>query len=180
MDLNRDYFDYEVQRRDARVMAFDHTFKLCKKISRLNGDGEVFVALHTGLNEYEEIRHQALVQGEGHDDLRFSLEQMDSTLHDLNLARPKVVYTDKCCHDRSFYKSVFSSLSPKTNKTEITIPDFIQIREIFNDEDVGPAVQDIRLKITSTSLPVFFARIGEVNISVAVFCVNGNSDSLHY
>ncbi|KAI3653135.1 hypothetical protein MP228_002560 [Amoeboaphelidium protococcarum] len=111
MDIERkkDYFDFEVQRRDAEVICADHSFKVTRHMGQLNGV-RTFEGLHTVLNEYEEIRSQSFVQSTSHQHITQPLKAMYNTLESNGMKTPQVVYTDICCQDRQFYESVFPSL----------------------------------------------------------------------
>jgi hypothetical protein len=76
---------------------------------QLNGV-KMFIGLHTGLNEYEEIRTQVLVQSTSHDQLRQSMLSLKHTATAFKYLLPQLVYTDQCCQDRQFYEGIFPSL----------------------------------------------------------------------
>jgi hypothetical protein len=70
----------------------------------------LFDALLSVTNEYEEIVSFQLSLGTGKDVQRPFWDGIVKSLESMGSEQPRVVYTDQCCHDRSFFEDVFPSL----------------------------------------------------------------------
>jgi hypothetical protein len=111
--MKRKFYDMEVQRRPGCVLKIDHSFKVVSHMKQLNGK-KLFEALHTVVNEYEEIRSQQLVQSTSHDQLREPLMALYKTLQLHGRELVKLVYTDVCDKDRPFLLEIWPSLLEKS------------------------------------------------------------------
>ena len=119
----KDFYDYEVQRRAGKIYKFDHCFKPLKHMFKVD-DTPVFRALYTGINEYEEIRLNALTQGSGFEFSLPPLAAMFETIKACDDPIPELVYTDRCCGDRNSMEVVFPSLQENLDPaTPLPLPE---------------------------------------------------------
>ncbi|KAJ3072618.1 hypothetical protein HDU98_003249 [Podochytrium sp. JEL0797] len=114
----RDWLDFEVQRRNGKVLCIDHHFKICKHLAPVNGH-KMFKALFTGKNEYSEIRLQALLQTAGHFDLIPVFRSFEETRKFFGHDPAEICYTDKCCSDRAFLQSFLEPPASSVSSTTI-------------------------------------------------------------
>ncbi|ORY29256.1 hypothetical protein BCR33DRAFT_772567 [Rhizoclosmatium globosum] len=117
----RDWLDFEVQRRSGTVLSIDHYYKICKHLAPINGH-RLFKALFTAKNEYREIRLQALTQSSGHLDLIPLFRSHERTREYFGYSPITLVYTDKCCSDRSFLQSVLEQSLPVGTAAKPLLP----------------------------------------------------------
>ncbi|KAJ3004701.1 UNVERIFIED_CONTAM: hypothetical protein HDU68_004936 [Siphonaria sp. JEL0065] len=157
----RDWLDFEVQRRDGKVLCIDHYFKICKHLAPINGH-KLFKALFTGKNEYREIRLQALTQTAGHADLVPLFRSHELTRKFLGYAAVELVYTDKCCSDRTFLQSMLEQITPENAPISLLpLPhDPLSIRLLSTDHPkeietaLARVVQHIRALPDGKMLPI--------------------------
>ncbi|KAF9231724.1 hypothetical protein BU15DRAFT_82048 [Melanogaster broomeanus] len=96
--------------RPANILKHDHTFKIAKRIGRKEGV-PVFAALHTFINEYNEIRGMTFTPSKTHEAWAPVLQSILPSLHAYGHSESQVVYTDNIRADRDKLLSIFPSLS---------------------------------------------------------------------
>ncbi|KAF9235590.1 hypothetical protein BU15DRAFT_77816 [Melanogaster broomeanus] len=96
--------------RPANILKHDHTFKIAKHIGRKEGV-PVFAALHTFINEYNEIWGMTFTPSKTHKAWAPVLQSILPSLHAYGHSEPQVVYTDNIRADRDKLLSIFPSLS---------------------------------------------------------------------
>lgn len=104
------WMDSEAQRRSGSIYAVDHSFKVTKHIGQVNGV-KTFMGLHTGMNEYGEIRLFTLVQSTAFSQIKAAMSAAYNTMSERNQPLPSLCYTDRCCGDRAHFEEVWPSLA---------------------------------------------------------------------
>ncbi|KAL9536874.1 hypothetical protein MBANPS3_012294 [Mucor bainieri] len=94
---------------DGNVLKGDHSFKFPKHMGKIE-DSNVFSALYTMTNEYEEIVQQALVPSKSLSYLKHALEMMKDAYVDYGHEMPMAFFTDNVAGDKAFLEAIFSSL----------------------------------------------------------------------
>ena len=93
----------------------------------MNGQ-PVFDALLSIVNEHEQIKALFLSPGTSKAMQVRLLEDIVSSLENMGLDQPQLMYSDQCCQDRAFYESAFPSLLvdvepvPKTKFPSLELP----------------------------------------------------------
>jgi len=98
----------EIQMVGGQILKGDHSRKTAKLI-RLKGT-RVFKAVYSLMNEYNQICGIWFCTGESTDELRGVLGGVAERYKMHGLAGPLLFYTDSCCKERVFLKSVFRTL----------------------------------------------------------------------
>ncbi|KAG2211306.1 hypothetical protein INT45_003588, partial [Circinella minor] len=101
--------DKQMEILDGKNLKGDHTFKIIKLMSKVNGV-PVFTALYTALNEYEEIRLQFLVPTKSLSHLQYGFDKLREAYELYGHKQPEIFFTDNVIGDQGFLKSVFPSL----------------------------------------------------------------------
>ena len=84
-------------------------FQVPKHLGKVNGE-EVFGALHTGINEYVEVRTMTLTPTKGHAQFMPALATIPHSLHDYGHEDVRLVFTDNVHADKNELERVFPSL----------------------------------------------------------------------
>lgn len=93
IDELRPSMDKEMMILDGSVLKGDHSFKIIKHISNIEGT-PTFNALWTVCNEYEEVRMQCLVPSKSLSHLQFSFEKMRDAYQLYGHKMPELFFTD--------------------------------------------------------------------------------------
>ena len=107
---NKTFIDKKMEVPDGVYLKGDHTFKIIKSISKINGQ-PVFTALYTVLNECEEVRLQFLVPTRTLSNLQCTFEAMRNAYDLYRYTQPQIFFTDNVTGDQHFLKNVLPSLS---------------------------------------------------------------------
>ena len=108
-----------MQRRGGKVLMVDDSFKISKHIQKV-GDAKLIDGLHTGMNEYGEIRLLHFIQSTAFSEKEQSLKNYYSTATAYKIL-PEVLFVDNCCSVRSSYEKALPSLC-KNLKTWKLLP----------------------------------------------------------
>ena len=111
----RHLIDKQMQVLDGIYLKGDHTFKIIKLISKVNG-APIFAALYTVCNEYEEVRLQFLVPTKALSHLRYAFEAMWNVYELYGYEHPQIFFTDNVQGDQSFLIKVMPSLLINVNQ----------------------------------------------------------------
>jgi hypothetical protein len=109
IDEYRPLIDKQMMLLGGRFLKGDHSFKIIKKIAKINGTS-AFTALYTVCNEYEEVRMQLLVPSKSLEHLQRSFESMRQAYDMYGYAQPEFFFTDNVRSDEKFLKNVLPSL----------------------------------------------------------------------
>ncbi|KAK2464000.1 hypothetical protein APHAL10511_003944 [Amanita phalloides] len=82
------------------IMMIDHSFKVPKHLGKLNGKA-VFGALHTGINEYVEVRTMTLTPTKAHSQFMPALATIPHSLRDYGHGDLELVFTDNVRADKN-------------------------------------------------------------------------------
>ncbi|KAJ3777917.1 hypothetical protein FB446DRAFT_699599 [Lentinula raphanica] len=116
----------------ADIIAIDHSFKVTKQVTKINGV-QVFVGLLTMTNEKGEIRLCNLVASKSHSQFEIALRKLSASLAMYGHLQPSICYTDNMA-DQPFMEQVLPSLREGVNPVEyhsnlepLTIPSDVSI-----------------------------------------------------
>jgi hypothetical protein len=118
MEHIRPILDQCISALTGYIIKWDQSFKLPKYLMKLNGV-EIFVALFTLLNEYEQIRLQAFVPTKSLAHIRDSLEAFVKALEAHGLAQPIMGYTDNVASDAAFFVDCISNLGKNVQPVQL-------------------------------------------------------------
>lgn len=147
----RHYYDLEVQRRAGEILKIDHSFKVVSHLKQIN-EIKIFEGLLTVINEYGEIPGQYFVPSTGHAHLIEHLRSINNTTEQLAPAKlPKLIYTDRCCDDRSTLEEAFPSLKTNLRNMEyLPLSDFsmrvaadMNLAQLFSSELMESFLPDV-------------------------------------
>jgi len=102
------YYNLEVQRRNGKFIAIDHSFKVTKHMQHF-GESKVFEGLFSGLNELGEVRLFQFVKSTSLNEVKLSLQNYYKTSTTYGCT-PQFAYTDRCCQDRGILEESMDSL----------------------------------------------------------------------
>ncbi|RXW16378.1 hypothetical protein EST38_g9477 [Candolleomyces aberdarensis] len=132
VERRKNHYTQQVALQPLTIGAADHSHKITKHISRVNGE-QVFIGLHTVTNEFSEIRACHLVTTKGHSQTLLALNGIKKSMDLYGLEPPKVFYTDNMA-DKGLLETVFPSLlvdvvPPETygHLDELEIPDDVHV-----------------------------------------------------
>ena len=159
--INRIYMDFMQEIHPALdqclsaltgyVIKWDHSFKLVKYMTKLNGIA-TFAALFTLVNEFEQIRYQAFVPTKALNHLKAGLEDMVASLKSHGLAEPILGFTDDpACDIRTFLECI-----PSLNKDvqPLSTEDFSDLQRLTLPEDVSIISCHTEAEISSACLGI--------------------------
>ncbi|CEP15284.1 hypothetical protein [Parasitella parasitica] len=106
----RTHLDHQIMKVDGTILKGDHTFKAASNIGSLSHGVNVFDALYTVTNEYEEIRLQSFVPTKSPVHLIGSFDKMYDADNMYGYTLPKPFYTDNVRSDRNFLEEHLPSL----------------------------------------------------------------------
>jgi hypothetical protein len=140
----RPLIEKQIMLLDGRILKGDHSFKLVKHLSKVEGS-PVFTALYTLCNEYEEIRMQVLVPSKAVAHLEVPFENMRKAFDLYGHAQPEVFFTDNVTGDRQFLERVLPSLTRSVSASELPRRTHLPLLQLPSD-DVhflcqGPAIE---------------------------------------
>jgi hypothetical protein len=118
------FYRLELQRRNGKLLAIDHSFKFCKHL-QYAGDSKMFTGLFSATNEYSEIRLNQFVQSTQFSEIKNSFINYCETAK-IYGQDVKHIWTDRCCSDRAGLESVLPSLSQNTGKL-LPLPDSVRL-----------------------------------------------------
>lgn len=105
----RPFMDQLMSFLDGIILKGDHSFKVIKHMSKVNGVS-TFSCLYTLLNEFEEIRMQVLAHSKKVEHLTPQFNAMMETYRKLGMKLPELFYTDNVVADQNFLVKVIPSL----------------------------------------------------------------------
>ncbi|KAG2219719.1 hypothetical protein INT45_006051, partial [Circinella minor] len=165
----RSFMDKQMEILDGKYLKGDHTFKIIKLMSKVNGV-PVFAALYTVLNEYEEIRLQFLVPTKSLSHLQYGFDKLREAYELYGHEQPEIFFTDNVIGDQGFLKSVFPSLlkdvipvSEPATIEPLNIPSYpllqipkdeVVIRCISQYQDIDINLDEFIKKINNQSMQV--------------------------
>ena len=122
----------EVKKRGAKVLSVDVSYKADRKTCNVDGQ-PIFKGLFTGTNELGEIRLQARLCSDSHEQLKTPLEAFKKTQQEYGLSPVEYVFTDDPARDAQFYKETFPSLRDTQRKLDDSSPsDLSQDLSLFS------------------------------------------------
>ncbi|GBE82644.1 hypothetical protein SCP_0410290 [Sparassis crispa] len=141
----------------ARVLSVDHSFKVTKRMARINGTS-VFSALHSTVNEYGEIRAMTLTPTKAHDQIMPILATIPKSLVQFGHTLTVCIYTDNVHADKRELEQAFPSLLegltpvPEYSKLKpLTIPDHWSIVHLSTAHQINVRLNTIMNHRTTTS-----------------------------
>lgn len=137
------YYQLEMQRRGGKVLMVDDSFKISKHIQKV-GDAKLIDGLHTGMNEYGEIRLLHFIQSTAFSDKEESLKNYNLTANAYKIL-PEVLFVDNCCSVRSSYEKALPSLC-KNLKTWKLLPlpeDVVYSKPKSSPDEINTLLQPI-------------------------------------
>ncbi|XP_031559544.1 uncharacterized protein LOC116295769 [Actinia tenebrosa] len=121
------YYDEELRKTKAKVLSFDHTFKVSKHIGvARNGDSQIvgqFSNLFIGLNENKDIVIWKLTRSTKFEEVKDVLVELNERIIAEN-ERIETIYVDDCCKVRAQYKTIFR------NKEDIKLDLFHGVQRV--------------------------------------------------
>ncbi|GLB43789.1 putative essential for the formation of DNA replication focal centers [Lyophyllum shimeji] len=151
IEEHKDEFNQHMSMLTGSICGIDHSFKLAKHVSKVDGV-QVFTALLTVTNEKGEIRVCNLVATKSHSQFELALQRMRASLELYGHDQPDVFYTDNMA-DKEFLEKCFPSLRRDVVPIEkhshldpLSIPDHVQIsvkRSITTIDDAMRTLLDL-------------------------------------
>lgn len=127
----RPHLDNQIMKVDGVILKGDHTFKAASNISPLASGVNVFDALYTVTNEYEEIRLQSFVLTKSLIHLITSFDKLWNAYTMYGYEKPKIFYTDNVRTDSNFLEehlpSLLENVQPIDGLPVATIPHGLEI-----------------------------------------------------
>ena len=105
----RPFLENEVKKVECEMIQIDSSKKAPKKICQHNGQRSL-EDLVTIANGSGEVRSQALLSTDAHDQIKNPIEAMRDTIKSRNQVQPKLASTDNVPRDRQFLLDTFPSL----------------------------------------------------------------------
>ena len=151
MEHIRPILDQCISALTGYIIKWDQSFKLPKYLMKLNGV-EIFVALFTLLNEFEQIRLQAFVPTKSLAHIRDSLEALVKSLEAHGLAQPAMGYTDNVASDAAFFVDCIPNLGKNIKPVQLEefsdlprwkIPSDVTIHTCSTEQEIQSACNSI-------------------------------------
>lgn len=157
----RGYMDGEIMKLSGEALKADHSFKVPKHMSKINGQ-PIFEALYTVTNEYGEIRSQILTFDKGQDQIKNALINLRRGLETTGFEPPKVFFVDDSVQSKSFLEGIFPSL--KQNVTPVLeskyrpleLPDGVDVALIQRSHIAEDAINELIQDAENSQIAVGF------------------------
>ncbi|CAO3644769.1 unnamed protein product [Mucor hiemalis] len=152
----RPAMDAQMAMLDADILKGDHSFKILKKIGKINST-PVFNAMYTLVNSYEEIKLMLLTPTKSLSHLKESFQIMYKGLKAYGHSCPKLFYTDNPRGDKSFLEEnlpsllenvepfveeieeddVFDEEGDTNNVANLELPDNVTVQVVKNSQTIA-------------------------------------------
>jgi hypothetical protein len=138
------------------ILKWDHSFKLPKFMMKLEGT-QVFTALFTIVNEWEQIRYQTFVPTKLLLHLRAGLEAIVSSLKEHGLPEPVLGFTDAVAQDIGTFCACIPSLGEAVNPVQLdqfsdlpllSISDEVSIHTLSSPHEIQSACLNILQQVS--------------------------------
>ena len=128
----------------GHILKWDHSFKLPKYMMKLEGT-QMFTALFTVVNEWEQIRYQAFVPTKSLVHLRAGLEAIIVSLKQHGLPEPVLGFTDAVAQDIGIFVACMPSLGENVTPVQLdqfadlpllSLPDTVSIHILGSHHEI--------------------------------------------
>ena len=156
MDHIRPILDQCMSALSGHIIKWDHSFKLPKYMMRLDGI-QMFTALFTIVNEWEQIRYQAFVPTKSLAHLHAGLEAIIASLKQHGLPEPALGFTDAVAQDIGTFVACMPSLGENVTPVQLdqfadlpllSLPDNVSIHTLGSQHEIQIACLNILQQIS--------------------------------
>lgn len=137
LEKNADYRTHRMQMLDGKHLSGDHSFKIAKCV--VAGGAKAFTALYCIMNEFAQVVAFWFTTGTSMAELKEPIIKLKQRYELFGYDGPESVTTDRCCHERAFWKDALSLLDNYVDMDMVDDEDM----KIINEVDMPYAARDI-------------------------------------